>query len=788
MFKSKFRVLFMAVAVTLAGCDSPDEKAQAYVDRAKDFLAEGNYEAAHIEFSNAMQVNPNNIEGLFLLTKVFEKNKEWPKVYRYLQKVLELDPNHIDAIVAIGNLELAGQQLDSAIKRSDKALALAPDSVDVRAFRALLLFKIGDLEGAVAEAQFVLSKEPENVEAIMVLASERLESEDPQGAISFLDGVSKSDDLLLHVMKIKAFNSMKDLDGAVVVFNQLIELEPEKDEYYFALAKQFISFEEFDRAEATLRRLVSQEPKNNQAKLVLVEFISKFNNQEAAIHTLSEFLQAQPENHELGFNLVNRLQQTGEIEQAKALLEEIASKDDSGEMVLKAKNRLAIIAFSEGDLEEGGKYLQQVLAAEPNNAEAVVTESKRLLVENNAEQAISKLRAVLKSSPNSPAVLGLLGRAHEQQGRTELALDQYAKALRADETYRPVVLSYSSLLVKLKRFSQAEDILGRFLAGASSDVDALKMMAQIKLTLKDWEGAHVIAQQLENIEKGAAERIRGAAYLGSKQFQQGVASFEKAYDMAEDKSLPMVTLVRSYVATGKIEAAESFLLSVLSIDSDNYTGKSLLAQLYAFEKKTDLAKSTFESAIEIQPGNVDAYVKLSAFLLGLDRAQDAIAVLQSGLAHLPDNLMLSLNLASIYQASGDLPKAIELYSSILNQHPETDVAANNLAAILSDTDEYLDLDRAKKLAARFRDSEVPYYQDTLGWINYKRGEFNDALYFHENAVKSIPEFAEFRYHLGMSYKAVGDIEKARAELEKAISLSDDDVVWVASAREALKGL
>ncbi|WP_432472316.1 tetratricopeptide repeat protein [Amphritea sp. HPY] len=789
MFRSKFRIALLAVSIALVGCDSPDQKAQAYVDKAKVFLAEDNYEAAHIEFSNAMQINPNHIEGLYLLTKVFEQNKEWPKVYRYLEKVLELDPNHVEAILAIGNLELAAQQLDGAIKRSEKAIELAPESVDVRAFRSLLLYKLGDLEGAVTEAEFVLAKEPENIEAIMVLASERLEADDPAKAIAYLDNVSINDNLLLHVMKIKAFNIMKDLDGAVAVFNKLIELEPEKDEYYFALAKQYISFKDLENAEVVLRNLIQQEPDNNQAKLALLEFISTFQGEEYATVALQEYLQAQPDNYDLSFNLVRRLLQSDNTTEAQTLLEDIAAKDGNSDVGLKAKNMLANMAFAAGDLEQGDSYLRQVLSVEPDNAEAVVTESKRLLQDNKSEQAISKLRAVLKSNTNSPTVLGLLGAAHEQQGRTELAVDLYAKAFRADATNRSVILSYSRLLIKLTRYTQAQEILNSLLLSAPSDIEALKLMAQVKLTLQDWEGAQNIARSLDSVEKDSAEQIRGAAYQGNKQFKQSVASFEKAYDVAEDKVRPMAALVRSYIVTGNTDAAVSFLQSILNLDADNYPAQLLLGQLYSFMQKTDQAEAAFQSAIALHPGKVDAYRALSRALVRDKRNDEAVAVLKAGLENISNDLNLTMTLASVYERSGKYGKAIDLYTSVLEHNPDADIAANNLAVILSESEQYRDLERAKKLASRFRDSEVPHFQDTLGWINYKQGELNNALYFHENAVESLPEFAEFRYHLGMSYKAAGDLTKARTELEKALSLAEDsNALWIASAREALKGL
>lgn len=100
--KSILKGVVLSSAVLLTACGSPEEKVNGYVERAKTFLEEGNYEAAHIEFANALQINPNHVDALFSVTKVFEQEKDWPKVYRYLEKVIELEPDHVDALMALG--------------------------------------------------------------------------------------------------------------------------------------------------------------------------------------------------------------------------------------------------------------------------------------------------------------------------------------------------------------------------------------------------------------------------------------------------------------------------------------------------------------------------------------------------------------------------------------------------------------------------------------------------------------------------------------------------------------
>ena len=181
------RIWLLVTVLLLGGCGSPDQKVNEFVANAKKHLSEGNYDAAHLEFRNALQINPNHVEALYHVTKVFENRNEWADSYRYLERVVELDPNHVDALISLGTIELSAQQLDKALERSEAALKLAPESAQVRAFNSVLRLRLGDMEGAVEEANAALTVDANNLEATIVLASERLSAKDPDKALMYLE-------------------------------------------------------------------------------------------------------------------------------------------------------------------------------------------------------------------------------------------------------------------------------------------------------------------------------------------------------------------------------------------------------------------------------------------------------------------------------------------------------------------------------------------------------------------------------------------------------------------------
>jgi Flp pilus assembly protein TadD len=74
--------------------------------------------------------------------------------------------------------------------------------------------------------------------------------------------------------------------------------------------------------------------------------------------------------------------------------------------------------------------------------------------------------------------------------------------------------------------------------------------------------------------------------------------------------------------------------------------------------------------------------------------------------------------------------------------------------------------------------------DTLAWIQYKKGNYRVSISLAEDAVKKDPQKPDYRYHLGMALRSAGEIDRAKTELQKALQLN----LKGADAQEAQKTL
>jgi Flp pilus assembly protein TadD len=128
-------------------------------------------------------------------------------------------------------------------------------------------------------------------------------------------------------------------------------------------------------------------------------------------------------------------------------------------------------------------------------------------------------------------------------------------------------------------------------------------------------------------------------------------------------------------------------------------------------------------------------------------------------------------LGSLQESQGDRTAAMDSYKKALAIQPETPVAANNLAFLMVETGQNLDVALSLAQIARRGLPNSPSSADTLAWIYYQKGNYTSARDLLEDAIKAAPNDAAIHYHLGMTYAKLSNSTDAVTHLKKAAALA-----------------
>jgi tetratricopeptide (TPR) repeat protein len=124
--------------------------------------------------------------------------------------------------------------------------------------------------------------------------------------------------------------------------------------------------------------------------------------------------------------------------------------------------------------------------------------------------------------------------------------------------------------------------------------------------------------------------------------------------------------------------------------------------------------------------------------------------------------------ANIMEMTGKRSEAVKLHKKTLEITPEYVPSLNNLAFLYAEgmgniEDAFGMAQKAKELAPA--NGSVT---DTLGWVLYKKSEFDESIKYLSEAIRYLPEEPSIRYHLGLAYLKKGNTEKAAEQLNNAI--------------------
>lgn len=766
--------LISLVVGALAGCGGAAERKAKYFDNGRGLYELGNYDKAKIEIRNALQIDPKYVDAIYVLGQINEAKSNYPAAAGNYQAIIDLDPKHLDAHIRLGRLYLLGKAPDRAMEMMQAAMKLSDRHPDVLALRAGIRGAMGQTAGAIEDAQTVLKLQPDNLDAIALLAGIYSRNQQVEKGVTLLkDGIArKPQQVGLRMLLVELYNGQGKRELAAEQLREIIRTEPENLTHRARLADYYASMQRLDEAEQVLRAAIAEMPESNDAKTTLVAFLAQKRGRDAAEKELHALIAAQPDKHPLRFALASLYLTTGERDKGIAVYQEIIAVDKNGAAGLEARTHIAQVYLSENRGTEAEALISKVLEENARDNSALLLRGQIALKRGDARAAISDFRTVLKDQPENPAVHRLLGSAHEQNGESKLALDSLSKAVQLDTRLVESRVQYAQLLLKTGDRAKALEQTTAALGAAPTHLTALETHFRIQLYKGDATGAQktvgVVKANYANL--GLGDYLSGQLNEANKRFAAAIGDYELALKKSPGAPEPLSGLVRLLLAQKKPDQAVSRVREVLKATPANIVAQGLMGEILMIQGKYPEAAAQFRETIRLSPKLAPVYKNLAKTQLILKDVNAAEQTYREGIKATGGDIGLRIELANFYQQTGKTDETIREYEEALKQDPESKLAANNLAMLLvSYREDKKSLERAAQLVEPLSRSDNPAYLDTLGWVRYKRGEYDSAIRALEQAISQVPKEPILHYHLGMAYYNKGDKIQARKHLEHAVN-------------------
>lgn len=189
---------------------------------------------------------------------------------------------------------------------------------------------------------------------------------------------------------------------------------------------------------------------------------------------------------------------------------------------------------------------------------------------------------------------------------------------------------------------------------------------------------------------------------------------------------------------GNLAEAIKNLEQALSEDEADVDVRSLLAHTY---QNAGLEKKAYDEFEKLESESSESVKLVNAGFGLIDSGEytEASNNFKKVLKENEGDNRARLGLALAYMRSGGNKKAVSELELILQENADYAPALNRLAWIMAKEGE--DLDRAKEMSKRSLNvfPDIPEYIDTLSEVNYRLGEYDEAISLIKKAIAIVPD-------------------------------------------------
>ena len=405
------------------------------------------------------------------------------------------------------------------------------------------------------------------------------------------------------------------------------------------------------------------------------------------------------------------------------------------------------LALSAADTDENTRRgllqsFERLLAKYPGNGQLIFGKALLMQQDGNTEGALGLLE---DNPPQEGEIAPILLRARllAALDRGDEAMPLLEKNLKKIPDDKRLRLTYARMLVEQNRMDDAKVQFATLVQQYPDDDELRYSLALVCLEGKAWDEAYSYLQEL--VERGS--------HVDSARLNLG--------RIAEERGDPQAAL-DEYAQVGP--------------GTDFLPAQLRQADILIANGRADEASRRLAEARDAQPDYaIQLYLIEAETLANNDKTQSAWLVLQNAIKQNPDDLNLLYTRSMLAEKRNDLAQMEKDLRAILAREPNNAMALNALGYTLSDRTTRFDEARVLIERAHQLNPEDPAVLDSLGWVNYRLGNLDDAERYLRSALERFPDH-EVAAHLGEVLWANGKQREARKIWGKALQEQPDSPI------------
>lgn len=460
------------------------------------------------------------------------------------------------------------------------------------------------------------------------------------------------------------------LSGLVLAFLVSCGGAEDRKEKYLEKARSYMKDNNLEKARIELKNVLQIDPKNAESYYLLAEISYFKKSMSAAVNNYKKSIELNPDYNDAKISLAKTYSVTDYdvyLTDAERLLDEVKKSLGYNEKANVIKATILIKRHKESEAE---KILKGVIDKSPKYINAYSTLGYIYLKEKKYEEATKRLNQGLSENPDNIQLLMSLADVYIKQKMQDQAESVIKRVIALNTNTYSYQVALATFYVKNKELNKAEKILRdavnenyndatriatliNFLAQHRSMQAAISELETIvKKVPKNHENKYSLSNyytitgqyrkalavlkeiiELDSLSPLAVKSRVKIADIYFKQNNYTKAKATLASVLDENRNVISAQLIKSKIdiINDKLDDAVNSLRLIVKDQPGHKEAPMLLAKALKKQGQIDLAFTTLSQLINAAPGNHQAYIDFSNFLMENNRSDQALDVINSAI-------------------------------------------------------------------------------------------------------------------------------------------------------------
>ena len=455
---------------------------------------------------------------------------------------------------------------------------------------------------------------------------------------------------------------------------------------------------------------------------------------------------------------------------------------------------------------------RQAVRLAPDNLDYRRTLAEVYVTAFELDGAVGQYEEIIKRDSSSIEAWFNLARLYQAR-RPLKALDVYESMVQRFGPEWNVLLQIADLYNSQGQFGKAADALKQMIEVDPSNPELKRTLAQAYVRAQRYDEALALYTELLQMDPDNLDYTgeKAGVLLFRKEYQPAAREFEKILD--RDSVSVDAKLRIGEIYFGQLEKDSTLIPQAKAIferirdgHPEDWRAYWFLGAIGALAHDSAAAVRNFREVTERSSGNADAWVYLSSVFLERNNFAEVVKILESAIKILPDDFRVNFflgvaynrvdrnvdavkvleharqlspkdinaisQLALVYDGMKRYEESDRLYEEALTLDPDNVLILNNYGYSLADRN--LQLERALEMATKAVEAqpENASYLDTIGWVYFRLGRYDDAERYVKKAIDKGDASSVVYEHMGDIYYMMNDKERAVEQWNIALKLDE----------------